>query len=90
MNKREYAKLKKWTDTLTDEQLKKEYYDAVFKTLGSQAEEMYERGYDIADILEREKYERWLSRGRVICSKLFARKEGLFYGKSTRRRRDDL
>lgn len=30
MNKREYAKLKKWTDTLTDEELKKEYYDAVF------------------------------------------------------------
>lgn len=23
MNKREFAKLKKWTDTLTDEQLKK-------------------------------------------------------------------
>lgn len=62
MNKREYTKLKKWTDTLTDEQLKEEYYDAVFKTLGSQAEEMYERGYDIADIREREKYERWLSR----------------------------
>ena len=62
MNKREYAKLKKWTDTLTDEQLEKEYYDAMFKTLGSQAEEMYERGYDEADIREREKYERWLSR----------------------------
>lgn len=62
MNKREFAKLKKHTDTLTDEELKKEYYDAVFKTLGSQAEEMYERGYDISDILEREKYERWLSR----------------------------
>lgn len=62
MNKREYAKLKKWTDTLTDEQLKEEYYNAVFKTLGSQAEEMYERGYDEADIREREKYERWLSR----------------------------
>ena len=29
MNKGEYAKLKKWADTLTDEQLKKEYYDAV-------------------------------------------------------------
>lgn len=62
MNKREYTKLKKWTDTLTDEQLEKEYYDAMFKTLGSQAEEMYERGYDEADIREREKYERWLSR----------------------------
>lgn len=62
MNKREYAKLKKWTDTLTDEQLEKEYYDAMFETLGSQAEEMYERGYDEADIREREKYERWLSK----------------------------
>ena len=62
MNKREYAKLKKWADTLTDEELKKEYYNSVFNTLGSQAEEMYERGYDIADILEREKHERWLSR----------------------------
>ena len=45
MNKREYAKLKKWTDTLTD---------------------------DIADIREREKYERWLSRRsdmlEMICS----------------------
>ena len=72
MNKRELAKLKKWTDTLTDEQLKEEYYDAVFDTLGSQAEEMYERGYDIADIREREKYERWLSRQsdmlEMICS----------------------
>lgn len=62
MNKREYAKLKKWTDTLTDEQLEKEYYDAMLKTLGGQAEEMYERGYDEADIREREKYERWLSK----------------------------
>lgn len=62
MNKREFAKLKKWTDTLTDEELKKEYYDAVFDALGSQTEEMYERGYDIADIREREKHERWLSR----------------------------
>ena len=62
MNKREFAKMKKWKNTLTDEQLKKEYYDAVFNTLGSQTEEMYERGYDEADIRERDKYERWLSR----------------------------
>ena len=44
----------------------------MFDTLGSQAEEMYERGYDEADILEREKYERWLSRQsdmlEIICS----------------------
>lgn len=72
MNKRELAKLKKWTGTLTDEELKKEYYDAVFDTLGSQAGEMYERGFDEADIREREKYERWLLRRsdmlEEICS----------------------
>lgn len=48
MNKREYAKLKKWADTLTDEQLKKEYYDAVFDSLGSQLDftaALYEAGY---------------------------------------------
>ena len=62
MNKREFAKLKKRTDTLTDEELKNEYYEITFQSLGSQTEEMYERGYDMADIREREKYERWLSR----------------------------
>lgn len=71
MNKSKLSKLKKWTDTLTDKQLKKEYYDAVFDSLGSQTEEMYERGYDIADILEREKYERFLYRRcnmlEIIC-----------------------
>ena len=70
MNKREYAKLKKWTDTLTDEELKKEYYDALYDSLGSQTEEMYERGYDIADILEREKHEKWLSRQRNMLERI--------------------
>lgn len=70
MNKRELAKLKKWTDTLTDEQLKKEYYDALYDSLGSQTEEMYERGYDIADILEREKHERWLSRRSAMLERI--------------------
>mgnify|MGYP004620575109 CR=1 FL=1 len=70
-NQREFAKLKRWTNTLTDEALKKEYYNTMFKMLGSQAEEMYERGYDDADVRESEKYERWLSKQsdmlEVIC-----------------------
>ena len=70
MNKREYAKLKKWADTLTDEQLKEEYYDALYDSLGSQTEEMYECGYDIVDILEREKHERRLSRQRAMLEKI--------------------
>lgn len=70
MNKREYSKLKKWTDTLSDEQLKKEYYDALYDSLGSQTEEMYELGYDRVDILEREKHEKWLSRQRAMLEKI--------------------
>ena len=60
MTKSEKNKIIKWTNTLTDEELEKEYYDAVFDTLGSQAEEMYERGWDMQDVIEREKYEKWL------------------------------
>lgn len=75
MNKRELKKLKKWTDTLTDEQLKKEYYDTLYQTLGSQCEEMYERGYDIADILEREEYEKELDRQSDMLEYLCAEKK---------------
>ena len=60
MTKSEKNKIIKRTNTLTDEELEKEYYDAVFDTLGSQAEEMYERGWDMQDVIEREKYEKWL------------------------------
>ena len=60
MTKSEKNNIIKWANTLTDDELEKEYYDAVFDTLGSQAEEMYERGWDRQDIIEREKYEKWL------------------------------
>lgn len=61
MTKSEKNKIIKWTNTLIDEELEKEYYDAVFDTLGSQAEAMYEQGWDMQDVIEREKYEKWLS-----------------------------
>lgn len=35
---------------LSDAELEAEYYRAVQDSLGSQAEEMYDRGYDMADI----------------------------------------
>lgn len=60
MTKSERNRIIKWASTLTDDELEKEYYDATFDTLGSQAEEMYERGWDTQDIIEREKYENWL------------------------------
>ena len=44
----------------------------MFDCLGSQCDEVYERGYPIEDIQERAKFERYLSRQEemlsVICS----------------------
>ena len=74
MTKSERNQVIKWTSTLTDKELEEEYYHAVFDTLGSEAEEMYERGWDMQDILEREKYEKWLGQR---CDLL----ESLCYGR---------
>ena len=60
MTKSERNQIIKWASNLTDEELEKEYYDAAFDCLGSQAEEMFERGYDMQDIRDRAKHEKWL------------------------------
>jgi hypothetical protein len=70
MTKSERNQIIKWANTLTNEELEKEYYDAVFDTLGSEAEEMYERGWDMADSLEREKFEKWLGQKSRLLEKL--------------------
>ena len=70
MTKKEKNDIIKWASTLTDEQLEKEYYDAVFDTLGSEAEEMYERGWDMVDIIEREKFEEWLCQKSHLLEQL--------------------
>ena len=49
-----------WANELTDEELEKEYYDSIMDSLGSNVEEMYERGYDMQDIKERESFEKFL------------------------------
>lgn len=58
MTRTEKAHFVKWANSLSDVELEKNYYESVLDCLGSEAEEMYERGYDMADILEQEKYER--------------------------------
>ena len=47
-----------WVDTLSDEQLENEYYNHVYKSLGTRTEKMYDLGYDMADIKEQEEYEK--------------------------------
>jgi hypothetical protein len=58
MTRAEKKAIREWASKLSDEELETEYYKAVFATLGSEAEEMCERGFDIRDCVEREKYER--------------------------------
>lgn len=45
---------------MTDEQLVNYYHRALLVSLGSQVEDMYDLGYDMADIKEREDYEKYL------------------------------
>ena len=70
MTKSEKNKIIKWATTLTDDELEKEFYRAVQDTLGSEAEEMYERGYDMQDVIDREKYEDWLDQKCDLLERL--------------------
>ena len=70
MTKSEKNRIIKWANALTDKELEKEYYNATFDTLGSQAEEMYERGWDRQDVVEREKYEKWLGQKADLLEQL--------------------
>ena len=60
MTKKEINDIIKFAEKLNDNELEKEYYDAVYESIGSQCEVMYNLGYDIVDIVEREKYEKYL------------------------------
>lgn len=60
MTRKERNALVKWAKGLSDAELEQEYYDAVYDSLGSQTETMYELGYDMSDIRERETFEKFL------------------------------
>ena len=70
MTKKERNEIIKFAEKLTEEELEKEYYNAVYNSLGSQCEDMYELGYDIADIVEREKYEKYLGQRADLLDEL--------------------
>ena len=70
MTKSERSQIIKWASTKTNEELEKEYYDSVFDCLGSEVDEMYERGWDMQDIIEREKYEKYLGQKSDILMRL--------------------
>jgi hypothetical protein len=70
MKKSERNLIIKWSESVTDKDLENEYYDSVYNSLGSQTEQMYELGYDMVDIVEREKYEKYLSKRSDVLEDL--------------------
>lgn len=60
MTQKERNAFIKWAKGLSDAELENEYYDAVYDSLGSQTEAMYELGYDMSDIREQETFEKFL------------------------------
>ena len=70
MTKTERNQIIQWANNLTNDELESEYYKAAWDCLGSEAEEMYERGWDMQDILGREKYEKWLREKSTLLEKL--------------------
>lgn len=70
MTKAERNQIVKWASAVTNEELEDEYYDSVFDCLGSDVDEMYERGYDMQDIREREEFEDWLCQKSDVLEQL--------------------
>lgn len=60
MTNKEKNNLIHYAENLSDSELVDKYYDSVYDCLGSQSEKMYELGYDIQDIKETEKLEKYL------------------------------
>lgn len=74
MNLKLKNKIIKFCNSLSDDDLLAEYYDAVYGSLGSLTDKMYELGYDISDILEREKYEKYeMERADIIGNECIKR-----------------
>ena len=70
MKKADKDDLIKWANTLTDEELEGVYYDSVFDSLGTQCEEMYDLGYDMRDIEEQRKHEKYLAEKCSLLGRL--------------------
>lgn len=60
MKKTERNNIIKWANTLTNEELEKEYYNHAYLSLGSQADRMYDLGYDMQDVVERQEHEKFI------------------------------
>lgn len=70
MKLKEKNSLIRWASTLSDKELKDKYYAAIYDSLGSLTDEMYELGYDLRDIEEQEEYEKYLCEKAVVIENI--------------------
>ena len=70
MKASEKKAIEQWAARLSDAQLEQAYYDAAYDTLGSRAEEMYDHGYDMADIKEQEALEKYQDEKAALLESL--------------------
>ena len=70
MRRSERNSIEKWASGLTNEELEEAYYKSVYDSLGTETEDMYELGYDMRDIQEREKHEKYLGEKADILEEL--------------------
>ena len=74
MTKTEKNAILQWAATLSDEQLENEYYKTTLESLGSLTEVMYDYGWDMADILEQEKLEKYTMEKADVLEELCAKR----------------
>ena len=57
MTKKEISQIRLECESLTDEELKNKTYIAIYDSLGSEVDAMFDFGYDPSDIADRVEYE---------------------------------
>lgn len=75
MTKSEKNEIIKWSNSVTNEELERAYYNTVYDSLGTQTDDMYELGYDITDIMEREKFEKYMSQKAEVLEMLCVKRD---------------
>lgn len=75
MTKSEKNEIIKWSNSVTNEELERAYYNTVYDSLGTQTDDMYELGYDITDIMEREKFEKYISQKAEVLEMLCVKRD---------------
>ena len=74
MKSKERNDILKWAAYKSDKELEAAYFEALRDVLGSQAEEMEERGFDEVDIRERREFEKYMDEKTDLIAEICERR----------------